>query len=115
MLREKLTELERKKQELRIDSGKDTQTQEELEAQRETLQRSVEELHAGMQALEDEKQQLIQEETQQIEAEANQRMLVDRLLKEIEDTKKEVKAKNATIAEHEKAVKGLEVRFLIAS
>lgn len=112
VLREKLTELDRKKQELRIDSSRETQTQEELESQRENLQRAVDDLHADMQALENEKQQLIQEETQQIEAEANQKMLVDRLLKDIEGTKKEVTAKNATMAENEKAVKSLEVRML---
>jgi chromosome segregation ATPase len=109
VLRDKLTELERKKQELRIDSGKDNETEKELEAKRETLSRSVEELQAGMQALEDDKQRLIQEETQQIEAQENQKMQVDRQVKDIEATKREVKAKKDTIADNEKAIKSLEV------
>jgi uncharacterized FlgJ-related protein len=109
VLREKLTELERRKQELRIDSGKDSHSYEDLEAGKEALQRSVDEVRKRLDAMEEEKQVLIQEETQHIQTESEQKELVHRMLTGIEANKREIEAKRKIIAENEKSVAELEV------
>ena len=108
ILREKLTELDRKKQELRIDSGQGTQDQQKFEAKLEVLQRSVDEMRDALKSITEEKQALDKDETQHIQKESEQKAEVDRMRKAIQGNKDEIKATEKTLAENEKAVKQLE-------
>ena len=53
--RDKLTELEKKKQKLRIDSGQDSQSIEGMVARKESLQQSFNELNARLAVIERDK------------------------------------------------------------
>ena len=101
--------MERRKQELRIDSGKDSHTYEELEAQKESLQRTVDEVRTRLETIMQEKEVLDKETDMQLTAEIEQEAIVARLLKSIESSKREIDIKSKSIAESEKAVADLEV------
>lgn len=109
VLREKLTDLERRKQELRIDSGKDSHTYEELESQKETLQRTVDEVRKRLETIMQEKEVLDKETDMQLTAEIEQEAVVQRLLKNIETSKREINIKSKSMAESEKTVADLKV------
>ena len=105
-----MTELERRKQQLRIDSGQDSQSTEEMVAKKESLQYSLDELRARLEVIESEKAALTVEEDQQYAAESSQQVKVVTLQKKVEALNKEMEAKKATIAENEETVTQLEVR-----
>jgi chromosome segregation ATPase len=109
VLRDKLTELEKKKQQLRIDSGQDSQSIEEMVARKESLQQSLNELHARLEVIERDKTALGVEEDQQYAAEGTQQVKVNSLQKNIEAFNREMEAKKATITENNEAVAKLEV------
>ena len=109
VLRDKLTELEKKKQQLRIDSGQDSQSIEEMVARKESLQQSLNELHARLELIERDKTALGVEEDQQYAAESTQQVKVNSLQKNIEAFNREMEAKKATIAENEDAIAKLQV------
>ena len=100
VLRDKMTELERRKQQLRIDSGQDSQSTEEMVAKKESLQYSLDELRARLEVIESEKAALTVEEDQQYAAESSQQVKVITLQKKVEALNKEMEAKKATIAEN---------------
>jgi len=109
VLRDKLTELEKKKHQLRTDSGQDSQSFEEMEARKESLQQSLNELHARLEVIERDKAALGVEEDQQYAAEGTQQVKVNSLQKNIEAFNREMEAKKATITENNEAVAKLEV------
>jgi len=109
VLREKLTELDRKKQELRIDSGRDSHTKELLQTSKETLQKSVDELRKRLQSIEEERETLNGDEDRNTEAELKQKGRVEHVLQATEKNNKEIKAKTASLVELEATIAKLEV------
>jgi len=109
VLREKLTELDRKKQELRIDSGRDSHTKELLQTSKETLQKSVDELCKRLQSIEEERETLNGDEDRNTEAELKQKGRVEHVLQATEKNNKEIKAKTASLVELEATIAKLEV------
>jgi chromosome segregation ATPase len=94
--------LDRIKQELRIDSGKDSHSYEEMEADKENLQKAVDELRKRLDAIAQEKEALEKETDEQIQAQMNKQESVNRLTKSIEQKNRGIKAKSDTVAENEK-------------
>lgn len=115
VLRKKLTELDRKKEELKTDSGRDSLMCQVLQTNKELLMRSTDDLGTRLQSIAEEREALNVDEDRHTEAELKQKGRVEHVLQATEKRNMEIKANTASLVKVEATVTKLEVLQFVQS